>query len=366
MNTAIVHDSLTDDDPLRVVHGMIGAYPDATVRTALHADGSRSGAPPTAPPDGAAPAPGSRHHLALPLQAPAFSKLRVDADLTLVSSTGWAHGVRTTGRKIVYCHSPARWSSEQFIRRSGRWARLATRARMSRMATWDRAVAQTADRYLVKSPALRTEVERAYGIEAQILPPPAGIDAEGPRVPIPGIDPGYVLCVEPLQTHRNLDVIVDALRILPDATLVIAGTGHLRSHLDDVAGRNVVFVGDTAEWHLRWLYANAAVVVGASFDDFNTAPVEAAAHGVPFVAPRRGTYLDTVSHGVTGLLFDVIDDRSIAGALLAALGCRWDRDELRRHAERFGERQFITSLRAIVEAETGPVQREPPLFSGAS
>lgn len=233
------------------------------------------------------------------------------------------------------------------------------------MATWDRAVAQTADHYLVKSPAMRTEVEQAYGIEAQVLPPPAGIDAEGPRVPIPGIKPGYVLCIEPLQTHRNLDFIVDAMRMLPDATLVIAGTGPLRSHLDDFAGRNVVFVGETAEWHRRWLYANAAVVVGASFDDFSAGPVEAAAHGVPFVAPRRGTYLDTVRHGVTGLLFDVVDDRSIAGALIAALGCRWDGAKLRRHAQRFGEQQFITSLRAIVDTATEPVQQELPLVGVA-
>jgi glycosyltransferase involved in cell wall biosynthesis len=365
MKTAIVHDSLTGDDPMRVVRGMVGAYPDAAVHSALQAGGPPTVAP-TARNDRAPANRGAGHHLALPLLAPAFSTLRIDADVTLVSSTGWAHGVRTTGRKIVYCHSPARWSSEQVIRSSGRWARLATRARTSRMATWDRAVAQTADLFLVKSPAMRTEVERAYGIEAQVLPPPAGIDAEGPRVPVPGIKPGYVLCVEPLQSHRNVDFIVDAMRMLPDATLVIAGTGPLRSRFDDFAGRNVIFVGETAEWHLRWLYANAVVVVGASFDDFNAAPVEAAAHGVPFVAPRRGTYLDTVRHGVTGLLFDVVDDRSIAGALIAALGCRWDPNTLRRHAERFGEQQFITSLRAIVNAETAPVQQELPLLSIAS
>ena len=33
----------------------------------------------------------------------------VDADIVVCSSSGWAHLVRTSGRKIVYCHSPAKW-----------------------------------------------------------------------------------------------------------------------------------------------------------------------------------------------------------------------------------------------------------------
>src|SRR5581483_232758 len=49
------------------------------------------------------------HRLALPLLAPAFSQLRVEADVTVCSSSGWAHGARTSGRKVVYCHTPARW-----------------------------------------------------------------------------------------------------------------------------------------------------------------------------------------------------------------------------------------------------------------
>ena len=41
--------------------------------------------------------------------ARAASTFRVDADVVLVSSSGWAHGFRHTGRTLVYCYSPARW-----------------------------------------------------------------------------------------------------------------------------------------------------------------------------------------------------------------------------------------------------------------
>ncbi len=51
------------------------------------------------------------HRLALSVLAPAFSLLRVDADVVVVvcSSSGWAHGVVASGRKVVYCHTPTRW-----------------------------------------------------------------------------------------------------------------------------------------------------------------------------------------------------------------------------------------------------------------
>ena len=51
-----------------------------------------------------------RHHrLALPLLAPAVGATPIEAEVLLASSTGWAHGFPTTGRKVVYCHAPARW-----------------------------------------------------------------------------------------------------------------------------------------------------------------------------------------------------------------------------------------------------------------
>jgi hypothetical protein len=51
-----------------------------------------------------------RHHrLALPFLAKAVSEYHVDADVLLASSSGWAHGIPTRGRKVVYCHAPARW-----------------------------------------------------------------------------------------------------------------------------------------------------------------------------------------------------------------------------------------------------------------
>ena len=351
MKIAIVHDSLSGVGGQRVLRAMVGAFPDAAVHAAPAALRGRTH-------DGMPQDPPGAHHLALPLLAPAFSAMHVDADIILVSSNGWAHGVRTSGRSVVYCHSPARWNAQEARHLAGhrRWKRMALRAG-ARQGGWDQADARMADRYLVASRAGRQQVGRVFGIDAEVLHPPVDADGDGARVALPWIAPGYVLCVEPLRSHRNVEAIIEAMRWLPDARLVIAGTGPLQSQLEVAAGANVTLVGDVDPWHLRWLYANAAVAVGASSDDVATGPVMAAAHGVPFVAPCRGGYLDTVRHGTTGLFFDAVDGPSVAAALITALRCQWDAGVITAHAGRFGEQRFVSALREVVDEEWDTVRR---------
>lgn len=114
MTVALVHDYLTQRGGAeRVVLSLRRAFPDAPIYTSLYDPAG------TFPEFGAAdvqPLPLNllaplrrRHRLALGLLAPSFSRLRVEADVVVCSSSGWAHGTAATGRKIVYCHAPARW-----------------------------------------------------------------------------------------------------------------------------------------------------------------------------------------------------------------------------------------------------------------
>src|SRR5436190_19462163 len=117
MDVALVHDYLTQRGGAeRVVLAMMSAFPRAPLYTSLYE-------PETTYPDfrkaDVRPLRINRigllrrnHRLALPLLAPAFSSLRVEADIVLCSTSGWAHGVHTGGKPVVYCHAPARWLSQ--------------------------------------------------------------------------------------------------------------------------------------------------------------------------------------------------------------------------------------------------------------
>src|SRR6478735_5976036 len=183
---AIAHDYLTQRGGAeRVVLALHRAFPEATIHTTLY------------DPDGTYPefadarvvvsplnhigALRREHRAALPLLPYAVSRLRVDADVVVASSSGWAHGVPTTGRKIVYCHAPARWlyQADAYL---GDAAGRSTKARAldvlsGWLSRWDRRAAASADVYLAKSTVVRERIAAAYGIDATGVAPPPRVDA---------------------------------------------------------------------------------------------------------------------------------------------------------------------------------------------
>jgi len=55
----------------------------------------------------------SHHRASLPAMPLIMSSLKVDADVVVSGTSGWAQGIRTSGRKVVYFHAPARWVYER-------------------------------------------------------------------------------------------------------------------------------------------------------------------------------------------------------------------------------------------------------------
>lgn len=355
---ALVHDYLTQRGGAeRVVLSMHRAFPAAPLHTSLYEPSScfpeyrRVSVRPSAL--NRFPVLRQRHRLAFPLLAPAFSSRIVDAELTLISSSGWAHGVRTTGRKVVYCHAPARWlyQQEQYLRNHGPAAHLMLASLRHRLREWDVAAARSADHYLVNSTVVKQRVWTAYGIEAEVVHPPHSIDVTGRQRPVPGIKPGFALCVARLQAYKNVNVVIEAARQLPAVELVIVGTGPSLPHLEPLAGPNVKFVGEISDSRLRWLYANASVLLGASHEDFGLTPVEAAAFGVPTVALRAGGYLDSVVEYRTGLFFDELAADQLAVAIDKAMSAQWDETVITAHAAGFSEEHFIARLHGLATTE---------------
>ncbi|MBV8195149.1 MAG: glycosyltransferase [Candidatus Dormibacteraeota bacterium] len=293
------------------------------------------------------------HRLALPLLAAAFSMTRLDAPVTLVSSSGWAHGVRVTGRKIVYCHNPARWlyQRDRYLGSQQGAARAAMRILGPPLQRWDRRSARSANRYLCNSTATRRRIRECYGIDAEVLHPPPALDPLGPYEPIAGVEPGFVLCVSRLLPYKNVDAVIAAAEAIAGPRLVVAGEGPERRRLQAAASDKVHFAGRVDDAQLRWLYANCTGLVAASHEDFGLTPLEAATFGRPVAALRGGGYLDTVSEGNTGVFFDAPRPMEIAAAVREMLGRAWDADMITERAAAFSEPRFAARLREVVDEE---------------
>lgn len=355
---AIAHDYLTQRGGAeRVVVTLMKAFPEAAVHTTLYdpeatypefidADVRTS-------PLNRLGALRRDHRLALPLLAQASSRMRIDADVVVASSSGWAHGFDTSGRTVVYCHNPARWlyQTDEYLGGAA-WRSplgpplLAMRPLLRR---WDRRRADRADVYLANSRVVQQRIATTYGREAELLPPPHGMDASAPRERVAELGdwgPGYVLVVSRLLPYKNVDAVIEAVRGT-DRRLVVVGRGPEEARLRATLPDNVRLLGGLSDAQLRAVYADAGVLVAASHEDFGLAPLEAAAFGVPAVALRGGGFLETVLEKETGLFFDQPEPEAIVEALDLSDQHVWDGDRLRARAEEFGEARFIDRIRSI-------------------
>lgn len=357
---AIAHDYLTQRGGAeRVVLSMLEAFPDATVHTTLY------------DPEGTFPefrdvdirvsplnrvGPLRRHHrAALPFLPFASSALRIDADLVIASSSGWAHGFPTTAHTLVYCHAPARWlyQSERYLggdpRRSP--TGLVLLALRPPLRRWDRRAAARADVYLANSHVVRERIGEAYGIDAEVLPPPFAVDTTGDQEAVPEAadwGEGYHLVVSRLLPYKNVDQVIEAFRDLPERLLVI-GAGPLLAPLRAAAPANVRIATDLTDAQMRWAYAHARALVAASHEDFGLTPLEAGAFGRPTLALRAGGYLDTIAEGVNGAFFDEPTAAAIRAAVVADRGRTWDPAAIRAHVEAFSPKRFVERVRAAAD-----------------
>lgn len=370
MRVAIAHDYLTQRGGAeKVVLALVRAYPQSEITTTLYDEASTY-------PDFEEVSIRTtwlnrisvlrRHHRwALPFLAPVVGATRIEADCVIASSSGWAHGFRTSAPKVVYCYSPARWlyqSGAYLGESAGLGTRLALGTLRPLLKRWDYRKAQSATTYLAISTAVQTRILHTYGIHAAVVPAPHSMDATAPQESpyLAGSEPfkseGYFLCISRLLPYKNVDKVVLGLRAagLP---LVVVGAGPEEDRLRDLAGQGAQFFKNLTDAQIRWLYAHSAAVVSASYEDFGLTPIEAACFGKPSIVLRWGGFLDTVVEGETGVFFDSPDTAAIAEAVAAFQAIAWSSATLKHHASQYSEEVFARRIAKVVETiEAGDQQ----------
>lgn len=271
------------------------------------------------------------------------------------SSYAFAHHVRCTGRKVVYCHTPLRqvWSGRAgYLEHAGGWQRWLLRAATGYLRWSDRRAAATADVYIASSTAVRDRVRACYGRQdVVVVAPPLDTsvfhpaDGAAPRADFLWV--GRV--VEP---YKRLEMTIEAFRGAPHR-LLVAGDGRDRARLEAGAPPNVVFLGWQDDAALAELYRGALAVVFPSEDDFGLVPVESMACGTPSVAFAAGGARETVTEGVTGVFFDEQSPASLRAALDEAAARSWDHATIAAAGLRYGSPRFVAEVRAVLTGAAG-------------
>ncbi|HEY3942136.1 MAG TPA: glycosyltransferase [Acidimicrobiales bacterium] len=293
-----------------------------------------------------------RHHrLGLPLYAPVFAHTQVDAELVVASTSGWAHGMAATGRRLLYVHNTARWlyQVDDYLRGQRPAVQGLAHLLGSPLRRWDRAHGRSAELVLANSRTVRDRVARHWNVDAEVLYPPHAADVAAPREAVGHIEPGYLLVVSRLVAHKQVDVVARAMEHLPGQRLVVVGTGPEARGLRHEAPPNCSFVGSVSDAQLRWLYANCAALVSASREDLGLAALEAMAFGRPVCALRAAGFAETVAEGENGVFFERSEPQQVRDAVVRLSRTPFDAGAIAAHAARFDEQSFARRLQAFAD-----------------
>lgn len=354
---ALVHDWLTGmRGGEKVLDAICELFPDAPLYTLVRVPGSVSprieARRITTSIAQALPRPGRFYRHYLPLYPMAVELLDLDDYDLVVSSSHCAVKSVVPGGGAVhvcYCHSPMRYAWDQFGAyfgpdQIGPVASRLIRPVMRRLAAWDAATASRVHRFLANSQYVAGRIRRYYNRGSTIVYPPVDTDFYTPDA---RSAPPSALIVSALVPYKRVAIAIEACRTL-GIPLTIVGSGPERTRLEALGGRGVEFLGWQSDEQIRELYRTAAVTLLPGTEDFGIVPVEAQACGCPVVALDAGGARETVTNGVTGVLFPEPSAGSLATALRRALDTPFETRALRDNALRFSRARFLTTFRAAL------------------
>lgn len=362
-NVAVVHDWLVEmAGAERVLEQILALYPQATLYTLIDrmdpADRARLPSARTVT-SFLDRLPRVRRYFTrcLPLMPLAVQQFDLSGhDLILSNSHCVAKGVITPpdALHLSYCCSPMRyaWDMQGATLRTegldrglkGALARLM----MHRLRQWDATSTNGVDHIAADSRFVQARVRKAWRRDSVVIHPPVDLPPPPPGEP-PARVPRRCVTVGRLMGYKNVALMIEAFRQLPDHELVVVGTGPLEAALRRAAPRNVRFTGFLPQAAVQAEIRQAQAFLFAAVEDFGIAPVEALALGTPVIALARGGALDYLAHGDNAWLFEVATPEALAEAVRQA---RWPEDIAARcvaSAQGFGAARFRAEYAAWVD-----------------
>lgn len=287
----------------------------------------------------------------LPLMPLALEQLDLRGyDLVISSESGPAKGVLVDpdALHVCYCHSPMRYVWDMYHdyrERAGWFKRLLMPALMHYLRIWDVTSAMRVSHFVANSGYVSRRIRRFYNRSATVIHPPVATE----KFELAEAKEDYYLFVGELVAYKRADLAITAFAA-SGKRLKVVGGGELYESIRAAGHGNIELLGKVDVEELRTLYSRARALIFPGIEDFGIVPVEAMASGTPVIAFAKGGALETVKHGVSGILFHEQSPQALNAAVteFESGQMKFEPKKLREYALQFDESRFRSSFAAFV------------------
>ncbi len=163
------------------------------------------------------------------------------------------------------------------------------------------------------------------------------------------LDEGYLLYLGRLSDEKGVDILLHAMKQVPEARLVIAGDGGFRPSLESLAAaeqiKNVEFVGSKSGAELEKLFSGCRFVVVPSIwhENFPYVMMEAFARGKAVVGSDKGGIPEYIDEGVTGHVYPSNDPEKLASCIRNLWLNPTQAMQMGRNAKEYADKLFTDS-----------------------
>ncbi|MFH1745215.1 MAG: glycosyltransferase [bacterium] len=361
MKVALIHDHLAQDGGAeQVLKVFMELFPDAPIYTLLYekknVDKNYSGRKIETSIIQRLPGGVKFYKWYMPLMPMAVEFFDLsNYDLVLSDASAFAKGVITSTETlhICYCHTPTRyvWDyTHKYINelRHNKFIKKIISLILNYIRMWDKAAADRVDVYIANSRNIQKRITKYYKRDSTVIYPPVNLRLfkvnENVR--------DYFLIGGRLAPYKRIDIVIEAFKKL-NLKLKVYGDGTDLKRLERIAGEdgNIEFLGRVSDEGKAKLYSECQAFINPQDEDFGITAVEAMASGRPVIAFKKGGALETVIPEKTGIFFKEQTVDSIIKAVGEFKNTKFNPQEIRAHAEKFGVERFKKEIREFIGRE---------------
>jgi glycosyltransferase involved in cell wall biosynthesis len=296
----------------------------------------------------------THHEWFAPLMPYAFESFDFSAyDIVISITSAEAKGIITKPNQLHLCYllTPTRylWSHRHEYQGKG-LLRAIRKPFMDRLARWDLVAASRPDNYIAISEAVAKRCQTFYQRQCnQVIYPPVEV-AKFRDHPSDCLkpEPGYFLIVSRLVPYKQVDLAIKACNQTGDR-LIIVGSGSESKRLKRLAGPTITFTGPISDEKLACYYHHAKALLFPQEEEFGIVALEAQSAGLPVIAYKKGSALEIIKPGETGILFDAQTPASLIAAIHSFKSHTWYDKTIKAHARQFDRIHFMRQFKQTVE-----------------